>query len=103
MKQVENYHLLVGPITDKIYIGTIKKVESKKLGKSFCISENKVDRTSEFNAAIYKMYKNSTWRITGEDPIYCLTMDEKTLEKNKDKTIGEILGIKDALVSGGDE
>ncbi len=89
MKAVDNYHILVSPISDKVYIGTIKIKQSEKLGKSYAISENKVDRTSEFLAAIAKIYKNSSWRITGEDPLYCSVIDEATLKKNKNKTLGE--------------
>ena len=94
-KQVENYHILSSPITDEVFIGTIKKKESERLGEGNVISENKVNRTSEFNTALINIYKNTQWKLTNKkDNFNCCIIDNETLEKNKNKTLKEFFGVK---------
>ena len=99
MKEVEKYHLLTSPITDEVFIGTIRKKESEGLDSGHCVSENKVNRTDEFNASIINLYENCSWHITKTDAkgkkiiYYCCVLDEEKLRKNKDKTIGEFFKL----------
>lgn len=86
MRTVEKYHILTSPITDEVFIGTIKK----NSGTEHVISENKVSRTSEFNTAIISLYENCNWKLTSKKrTFHCCVIDDKTLEKYKDKTLKE--------------
>ena len=95
MKKIESYHILSSPITDEIFIGTIKKKESEKIGECHVISEDKVNRTSEFNTALINLYKNSSWKLTSSRRNFnCCILDDEHLNKHKGKTLKEFFGDK---------
>jgi len=104
MKVIDNYHILTGIITDEVYIGTIRKKESKDLGDGNCVSENKVNRTNEFNQAIISLYKNSTWKISSDkETHYCAVLDKTVINKNKDLTLKEFFKLEEDASLGESE